>query len=719
MKVLSYGSLHVKSIYFPPDDKIAQTFFIPVLGETKSYDRSADYFTSSSLVEISVGLCSMASNGGKIRVITSPKLNIEDIEAIRKGYDAQKVYESSIVSNFKMPDDPHSLDRLSLLSELVSAGIMEFRIAVMRNLDEYPEAMFHAKFGIMYNMNGDVLAFSGSMNESANGMGGNWDHVSVEKDPENIKEYQSRFEKIWNGEDPLVLTLELPKVASDLIKGLYNGHPTSNLDKELLEKFDIKKESVYFKSPQWLKIRPYQRKAIEKWLEQGGNGIFNMATGTGKTKTALCALESLYNKNPQEAIYTIIVAPQKHLVDQWEEEVGTFGVPCITGHSDASSDWKARFRKSVLIFNSLHKNSCLVTTISSFSSKEVQDEIRKISNLALVIDEAHNMGSDNRLEKLPDNAKFRLALSATVDRYKDAIGTMRLKDYFGPECINLPIEEAIGKYLTNYNYHPIVCCYSNQEYERYVQRNVELNVVLRSTASKIEKQKAVEDYKLYCATLNASVETKFDNLVVILNNRKDDNHMLIYCGKTKVIGDGDFDHDSHEEGIRIIDKTSKLVGIGGVGLRISRVTYRESLKERRSIFKDFEDGEIDAIVAITCLDEGVDMPSIRTAFIMSSSDNPREYIQRRGRVLRQYPGKEHADIFDFIVLPKPLSEVDPFGSNVEIELRLLAKEIRRMNEFSRVALNKEETNELFDDISKAYRMNVNDILETYGDELNG
>lgn len=715
--MLQYGNLTLKSLYFPPEDKIVQTFFIPVLGETKKYDRSAGYFTSSSLVEISVGLCNFITNGGKIRIITSPKLDIDDIEAIRKGYEISEIIGNAMISNFEMPDDPRSLDRLSLLSDLVAAGIMEFRIAVMKNLDEYPNAMFHAKFGIMYHKEGDVIAFSGSMNESANGMGGNWDHIKVDKDKTDIEEYQYRFERIWNGEDPYVLTLKLPDVALDLIKSLHNNNSTRDLDKELLEKYDNKKESVYFKSPEWLKLRSYQNIAIDKWFEQNCSGIFDMATGTGKTKTALCALEKLYNKNPSDGIYTIIVAPQKHLVDQWAEEVELFGVTPLVGHSDASNNWKERFRRSVLIFNNNSKNSCLVTTIASFSSKDVQAEIGKIKNLALVIDEAHNMGSENRLEKLPENANYRIALSATVSRYKDPIGTEMLRNYFGTECINLPLEDAVGKYLTNYLYYPIVCCYSESEYNSYVYRNHELKEVLRLSTSKKEKQQAVEDYKLYCATLNASVESKFDRLVELLKKRRGDNHLLIYCGKTRVIGEGDFEEKSFEEGIRVIDKTSRLVGMNGLGFRTSRITYKESLKERRAVFEDFEKGNIDAIIAITCLDEGVDIPSIRSAFILSSSDNPREYIQRRGRILRQYPGKEYAELFDFVVLPKPLAEVRSKSVNSEIELRMLAKEIRRMDEFSKVALNKEETYKLFDEIVNAYEIEIKDIMETYGDDL--
>lgn len=156
--------------------------------------------------------------------------------------------------------------------------------------------------------------------------------------------------------------------------------------------------------------------------------------------------------------------------------------------------------------------------------------------------------------------------------------------------------------------------------------------------------------------------------------------------------------------------------MNGLGMKISRITYKESASERKRIIEEFDRGDTEGIIAISCLDEGVDIPSIQTAVIMSSSDNPREYIQRRGRVLRQHSGKESADIYDFIVVPKALHEVDPRSAHVGIELKMLAKEIRRMKEFAKPALNSDHTEKLFRDISVAYGITIDEIMEVYGEE---
>lgn len=714
--------------YFSPMDNVVKDFFIPALERSDRYDRATGYFTSSSLIELSIGVCDMAMRGGKMRVVTSPRLFPEDVEAIKQGYDASQVIGESMARDFKIPTDLEALDRLSLLSELVAIGFLDIRIGVMKNLDEYPNAVFHPKFGIMYDDEGNRVLFRGSMNESMNGLGGNWDYVEVTSSTSQsvmpIDTFQKLFERIWKNEDSTVEVMELPAVAQDLINGFRKDKTMLNLDKELLKKYSAKKkpESVYFKSPEWLEKnkRPYQEEAIDNWISNNYCGIFNMATGTGKTKTALRALERLYNSKPDEGIFSIIIAPQKHLVEQWGKEVKLFGVTPIIAHSDAlGTSWKERFRRQMVLYRGQPRNMCLITTISSFVSNEIQSWLPEIKSLAIIADEAHNMGSISRLKKLPDNAKYRLALSATLDRFKDASGTAKLREYFGVECIYFPLEDAIGKYLSNYTYHPVVCYYNQSEYDKLIDSNENLDNVLNSDAPEREKIAAKKRYLEYSYTLNAKMESKFTTLRDLMSDFVGKSHFLVYCGKVKTDDEGDFDDDSHNELMTVIDKTVGILGMKGLGMKISRITYKENADKRRRILDEFDKGETEGIVAISCLDEGVDIPSIRTAFILSSSDNPREYIQRRGRVLRMCAGKDVADIYDFVVVPKRLNRVSPNGNHAGVELKMLAKEMRRVKEFSRVSLNPEESEKLFENISMAYDITVEEIIETYGVEYDG
>ena len=716
--------LNFKEVYFSPKDNIVKDFFIPALKNSDYYFRAAGYFTSASLIELSVGVCDLVRRGGKIKVITSPRLNYEDVAAIKKGYDLLEATGNAMVRDFQIPEDLESLNRLSLLSELIARGILEIKIAVMRNVDLYPNSIFHPKFGIMVDSDGKKIAFSGSMNESKNGLIANWDTVEVsncsEGDSGRIKLFDDEFRNLWNNNDDTVCIMDMPKVVQDLLDDYRTGELNLDLDARLLEKYDDceTKDSVYFKSPDWLARRPYQKEAIGNWISNGYRGIFDMATGTGKTKTALCALEDLYNANPYEGIFTIIVAPQKHLVDQWGEEVQNFGVVPIIGHSDSSNgQWKDRFRRQIMLVKNTNKNACLITTISSFSSKEIQGWIQKIPNLALVVDEAHNMGSDNRLTKLPFNAKYRLALSATMERYRDKEGTESLQDYFGDYCIRFSLEDAIGTYLTNYYYYPIPCIYNCTEYEQFVRSNEELDAVLSDPhVSKTEKMKAKNEYIEYSYTLNSKMDSKYETLEKLMSGFVHSDHFLVYCGKARVDDEGDMIDTSHNEFIKCIDKTARILGMNGLGMKISRITYRESAQDRKRILAEFDKGETAGIIAISCLDEGVDIPSIKTAVIMTSSDNPREYVQRRGRVLRMYPGKEYATIYDFVVIPKDLAEVVPGDEHSGLELKMIAKEIRRMNEFSKVSLNSEDTDGLFSKISSAYKVSIDDILEIYGED---
>ena len=282
----SYGALNLEAFYFPPGDNVVKDFFIPVLKNSDRYDRATGYFNSSSLAELSVGVCEFVSKGGKIRVITSPRLTKEDLIAIKNGYDLAETVGKSMVDNFQKPADAETMDRLSLLAELIAIGALEIKVAVMRNLDNYPNAMFHPKFGLMYNPDGGIVSFTGSMNETKNGMVGSWENIEVTLSNDNLNhvyKLKERFDRLWEGLDSSVMVLALPKVVDDLIREYRVTRSMLDLDQKLLQKYDSlsEAESVYFKSPGWLKDsrRPYQVEAVHKWIESGCCGIFKSWQG--------------------------------------------------------------------------------------------------------------------------------------------------------------------------------------------------------------------------------------------------------------------------------------------------------------------------------------------------------------------------------------------------------------------------------------------------------
>lgn len=710
---MSYEELKIKRHYFSPSDDVVKDFFIPVLSQSVTYDRAAGFFSSSSLIEVSVGICELVKSGGKIRVIASPNLSKDDVEAIKNGYELKNVARNAMIRDFEHPSDSESINRLSFLENLISNGFFEIKIALMKNIDLYPDSMFHPKFGIMQDADGNRISFVGSMNSSKNALGGNWENVSTSYsmwDVEGIEELSNKFERLWSDVDDSAFVIDAREIVSDML----SHYHTEYIDYTLDDYFKSKKESIFFKCPSYIKLEDYQKSTISRWIENEYCGIFDMATGSGKTITALCALEKLYN-NEDGGIFTIIVCPQIHLVDQWAENVREFGVEPIIGYSNSpSGDWKNSVKRLLLRSKSGKLNSCLITTNSSFVKKDVQELLKTIkTKFALVIDEAHNIGSELGLSALPNNATYRIALSATIERYKDKRGTESLKSYFGQECAGYTLEKAIGKRLTPYNYHPIPCVMSESEYQRIIDINDRIELIMNDPhIPESKKLQEVKELNVHGVRILSSLNSKFDTLKFLGNQMIDESHILVYCGKGKWVED-EIDLTEHAENVRIIDRAVEILGHNGLGMNVSRFTCTESPKERKEIKTEFTEGRTSVMIAISCLDEGVDIPAIKTAIITSSSDNPKEYIQRRGRVLRKFPGKDCAEIYDLISIPVSLDESNCCNLNYNTELKLLSKELNRIIEFSRLAKNPEETNNLIKKIEKSYNTDLNSIMAMY------
>lgn len=214
------------------------------------------------------------------------------------------------------------------------------------------------------------------------------------------------------------------------------------------------------------------------------------------------------------------------------------------------------------------------------------------------------------------------------------------------------------------------------------------------------------------ARIVAGATEKISVLRDLMKDFRTDNQILVYCGATTM-------HDvDYQEGkvqideARQIDIVSDMLG-NDLKMRVTKFTSEESPDERERIKKDFAEGtHLQALVAIRCLDEGVNIPSIKTAFILASSTNPKEYVQRRGRVLRKYPGKSHAIIFDFITLPISLDSVLQYDDEVIESVKSLAKrEIIRMKDFASIAENPFDSDSIISKIQSSYKIDLskNDV----------
>lgn len=704
---MSLKNITIKEEYRSLIDDMVNDFYIPVLNESVIYKRAVGFFSSSALIEISKGISALIQNGGKIQLIASPHLNEEDIEAITKGFkERENVILESLERSFSQPKNFYEERRLNLLANLVSNGQLDIKIAFLE--ENGTVGMYHEKLGVMSDAEHNTVAFAGSMNESKNAFSHNYEAIDVfcswTKDNERVLSKESAFNSIWNNSEPHIKTIDFPKIAREKLNSYCT---TETLDFEIdNEEQESKKNGPrFFRPPDNIDFYEYQKEAVFNWLSNGNNGIFDMATGSGKTYTGLYALSKLSEKLSSN-LGVIIVAPYQHLVEQWVEDIESFGVKPIICYS-AYPKWKEHFEDIINAYNaSVVKNFCVVTTNSSFSLASFQKQLNRIKkDFCFVVDEAHNFGAERLSELLPVKAKYRLALSATLERHNDEEGTKKLYQYFGMVCQSFTLKEAIDKgFLTPYYYHPILVTLTRDELEKYQELTKQISKL--SNTSKEEKSSLRDLLLIKRARIIAGARNKIGALLETITPYKNDNHMLIYCGATKYDKKGIDDEDDVKQ---ITELTRELYKVHK--LKVRKFTSEETKDERAEIKDMFLDGkELQAIIAIKCLDEGVNIPAIKTAFILASSTNPKEYIQRRGRVLRKAIGKNFARIYDFITIPRELSTISSTNNqDLQLEISLIRKELSRMMDFAETSRNPLDIDNLKEQLLLAY--NVYNIEE--------
>lgn len=710
---MAFTDLCLLKHYKTYKNNIVKEFYTPVLQEAVLYQRSVGFFSSTALIELTKGIAGIVKNGGKIQFIVSPYLSQEDVNAIQKGYEKKKVIEQALLREFKEPENYFQEERLNLLAHLIEDGHLEIKVAFTP--PNRSTGMYHEKVGILTDKFGDKIVFTGSLNETINAFYNNYESIVVFTSWEESKLYaeemQADFDSLWNNEDKDLEVIEFPDVLIEKIK--VNQKPKVNYDideEEQIEEEAIKKGIP--RIPKGFELREYQKEAIEKWKQRDYCGIFDMATGTGKTYTGLGAVTKLFEEKKRLAI--IIVCPYQHLVEQWVEDIELFNMlPTIGYSASKQKDWKKRLEDDVLDFSiGVIDCFCFVTTNATYSSKFVKEQMSYLGkDTLLLIDEAHNFGSPNLRNKLYPTIEYRLALSATLDRHGDEEGTDCLKHYFGEKCIEYDLQRAIkeGK-LTPYYYYPVVVYLDEEEIERY--RDISYKASKECHKDKQGNVKITEKGKMLLlqrARIVAGAKSKLDELRNQMQQYKDDTHILVYCGATKV---QTFEYDESEydeEGERQIVAVSKILG-NELGMKVTHFTSNELAEEREIIKNKFAMADpYQAIVAIKCLDEGVNIPSIKTAFILASTTNPKEYIQRRGRVLRLAKNKPYAVIYDFVTLVKPLDEVNPYSADYNCERALAKRELARIKEFGEISLNSRDSDELINDIECAYELSDEDL----------
>jgi superfamily II DNA or RNA helicase len=703
---MSFKDLNINHSYNSEKDDTLCDFYIPVLKEAIDYKRVAGYFSSSSFYAAAKGISQFIVNGGHMQLIINVQLSAKDYEQIEKSIMApEDVIENIILEDLKDIEDACVKDHVAVLGWMIANGYLEIKVGYIKNPIS-SNAILHQKVGILKDMDGNVITFSGSNNESAGGWILNSEKFKVFCEWEDgTKEYIEQdiddFNELWNDDSSKTGVLPFPEAIKRKLVHIApkDENELKAIIKEI-EKRHCSREST--KTTAKIGLRDYQNEAIKEWFKNSGKGLFEMATGTGKTYTAIGALKELFKK--EEKLIVIISCPFLHLIPQWEESLlkSEVELPKVLA-SSIDSKWQEKIQGKILDMGLERLDKFIIlTTHDTVSCEKFRDVISDVDcPIILIGDEVHGMGSTNRMKGLLPKYQYRLGLSATPNRYFDEEGTQELFDFFNKTVYSFDLQRAINEinpatnesYLCPYEYYPIFVDLDIDELDKYIQFSKEIARLCARKKRTIKEEKMLEFKLRQRADIIKNAKNKlpaFRDLIKKLKNERKIKHTLVYCSPQQKVLIQDMIRD---EG-KIVqhrftsdeDATKKQAKFHG-------------LTEREYLLKNFDEGIYDVLVAIKCLDEGVDVPSTRTAILMSSTGNPKEYIQRRGRVLRRHPGKEKAIIYDFIIIPDL-----PKGEIHEYETKIVEGQFKRIDEFVGQSLNSSEISRLLFKIKLKYQI---------------
>lgn len=683
-----------KDIMLPPfldtsRNDIIRDFFDPVLSYSVTYDRGVGFFSAAWLRIAAKGMAAFAANQGRARWVTSPILSESDWEALQKGDAARQdeVLKAALDVNLDELERSLEQETLSALAWMVADGILDFKLAMPRN--KLDQGEFHDKFGIFTDAEGNQISFNGSYNDSIQGTR-NYESIKVFCSWQAVLSLLvnadvERFERLWANKDENVQVFNLTDSARERIVRLRKQerpYPPP-LNPEIKEPPAPKyRKSNKPTCPATIELRDYQNEAIDAWFSHDCRGLLEMATGTGKTITALAASVRLYEQEKRLAL--VMSVPYQHLVDQWNAESQMFGYRPILAYQSRTR-WFDEFNQQIMDFNGGYRQVIsVITTHTTFSSPDFQKAIARLKTPAMILaDEAHHLGAERARQSYPEHIPFRLALSATPDRWFDDEGTACLRQFFGQTVFTFSLEEAIGVSLTPYYYYPHLVQLTAEELERYE----ELSAKIAQLAGQ-DNETAQQSLKLLLirrSELLNRAANKLEVLSRLLDKELDVEHTLFYCAPGQ------------------IDEVLRLLGLEK-GLLVHRFTAEEGTEERQRLLSDFAKGDLQALVAMKCLDEGVDVPTTKTAYFMASSSNPREFVQRRGRVLRKAQGKEFSVIHDLIAVPPAAWYASQDSASFKIERSIVRRELERFKEFAGAAQNKHQALDVIWEIASRYSL---------------
>lgn len=662
-----FTSLDIPRVIDTSDLNFVDEFYNPLLSRSVEYKRGVGYFTTNWLRSASRGIAELAENEGTAKWIMSPILEQKDWEALKQGQEAKhdEVLQKQLADTIHDLQYDLEYQTRNAIAWMIADGLLEIRFAIPKGK---LHGDFHDKFGIFRDAEGNKVSFHGSKNDSAHSFE-NYEAYTVDcgwlsdRDAEGVALQEKRFDEIWSGAKENVEVVPLPDGIEEDIASLRDRDHRPYTDPE--------------QSEDGITLRPYQRQAVDNWFGNQRRGLFRMATGTGKTFTALGAMDEFLESKSAPTL-VVIAVPYTHLTDQWSEEITKFGYsnPKFL-YGSANPKWKEDLSRILSDLTlGMGANQLIITTHTTLANDYFREQIERADCDALLIaDEVHGLGSEHQRKALLEEYQYRIGLSATPERHYDEEGSEHILDYFGGIVFEYTLGEAIPEFLTPYDYHPTIVELTEEELEDY---NALSKRLATAAASDDADEELVNRLAMKRANIIKSAENKYASLQSVLSTISELDHLLVYTNSGQ------------------IDQIQDILNERGI--RQHKFTYHEDNDERQRLLSNFDEGEIDALVAMRCLDEGVDVPSTKQAILMSNTGNPMQFIQRRGRVLRKYPDKEKAIIYDFIVVPT----MNPTQHIAESERGILRKELRRFEEFAENARNEHSARNKIEGVRMEY-----------------
>lgn len=677
-----------RPLYILPADPLAEEVLIPGFRAADKVNCMVGFFSSEVLAALAPGLASyIAGSQNSFRLIVSPLVRAEDQAAIEDGLKSPEEVADRLLEELTVTEDLLQRHTLKCLSWLIREGRIEIKIALMK------DALFHPKVWLFKN-DSEVVVAHGSSNVTYAGIRKNIEQIAISRSWQDLNQryitdrLENEFGRLWENKNDSCLVIELPEAirqrllrtysselppTEDELRALYGRATGIPQEPRPFEPIPISRTE--FAIPNWLQYEDgpfeHQGKAVAAWCAAGFHGVLEMATGSGKTITSMIGAHRLYERH--KPLLIVVSAPYVPLIEQWCDEITPFGLTPVNLTTAGGATKRGREIQKLKrrLRTGLSDVEVIVVSHDTLCTSEFLASIKAFDCARLLIaDEAHNLGRAAFINDPPVFFEYRLGLSATPIRQYDEEGTDALFDFFGHVAFRFTLEEAIGNCLVEYDYyvHPVYLT------EIEMGEWLDLTGKIKQNAWRSDGAKPDEYLAKLLRDRRALMETasgKISMLRRLLDNEDTRNlrHTLIYTS------------DKGPEQIDNVNRLMREKNILSHQLTAEETANRDQTKR---IIQSFQDNDIQVLTAKRVLDEGVNIPQIRKAFILASTTVERQWVQRRGRLLRTCSaiGKTHSVIHDLLALPPGMEE------ELDLDVRALVRsELKRVQEFARLARN--------------------------------